>query len=57
MLGLLRFAVQTITKEFSITVAYRNLTVESKLFKAPSHRGRHVLEGDQPVEVLKLQLS
>ena len=57
MLGLLRFAVQTITKEFSITVAYRKLTVESKLFKAPSHRGRHVLEGDQPVEALKLQLS
>lgn len=55
MLGLLWFRCQTITREvfiqsFDITVAYRNLTVESRLFNAPFLRARHAIDRDQAAE-------
>lgn len=55
MLGLLWFRCQTITREvfiqsFDITVAYRNLTVESRLFNAPFLRARHAIDRGQAAE-------
>jgi len=55
MLGLLWFRCQTITtgvfiQYFDITVAYRNLTVESKPFNAPVLRARHAIDRDQAAE-------
>lgn len=55
MLGLLWFLCQTITRGvfiqyFDITVEYRSLTVESKLFNAPFLRARHAIDRDQAAE-------
>lgn len=62
MLGLLWFRCQTITREvfiqsFDITVAYRNLTVESRLFNAPFLRARHAIDRDQAAEDCSYNLA